>query len=336
MDMSNNATSEHFLVQVDRLVDWAPLGPLIDAIGARVQAEVPPATVKMLLLSRWYGMSEAALLEACQDRISFRRFLGLPLSDTSKDARLAEAFRRHATRAPVEAQNLIHAIEAQLLAKGFSIRSGMWAEAAVVRTASAKGEESTSLTESTLFQPGEIVNPMKKGEAAVQPTSLNSEPEYPVLSDTTLFQPGEIADLIKKGEAAMVRGGAMMAVTTNPPYNTGSVTLTPPVGTASVPVHAVIEWPWGDTTQITERLNIGRQVGFSPLASELHSYTHVSRKHAELMVCPEGVWVRDLHSRNGTFVDDERLPPGQGFLVDTDARIRFGPYCAVMFKLKQD
>ena len=49
----------------------------------------------------------------------------------------------------------------------------------------------------------------------------------------------------------------------------------------------------------------------------------------------EGVWVRDLHSRNGTFVDDERLPPGQGFLVDTDARIRFGPYCAVMFKLKQ-
>jgi FHA domain/Transposase domain (DUF772) len=336
MDMSNNATSEHFLVQVDRLVDWAPLGPLIDAIGARVKAEVPPATVKMLLISRWYGMGEAALLEACQDRISFRRFLGLPLSDTSNDARLAEAFRRHATRAPVEAQNLIHAIEAQLLAKGFSIKSGIWADAAVVPTASARAGEPTSWTETALFQPGKSADQIKKGEAAVEPMSLNSEPDYPVLSDTTLFQPGEVADLIKKGEAAMVRGGAMMAVTTNPPYNTDSVALTPPAGAPSAPVHAVIEWPWGVTTQITERLNIGRQAGFSPLTPELSAYTHVSRKHAELMVCPEGVWVRDLHSRNGTFVDDERLPPGQGFLVDTDARIRFGPYCAVMFKLKHN
>lgn len=297
MDMSNNATSEHFLVQVDRLVDWAPLLPLIDAIGVRVHAQVLPATVKMLLLSRWYGMSEAALLEACQDRISFRRFLGLPLSDTSNDARLAEAFRRHATQAPMEAQNLIHAIEAQLLAKGFSIRPGMSAEAAVVSMSS------------------------------------NSGPEYPVLSDTTMFQPAEIADLIKKGEAAMVRGGAIMSVSTNPPYGTGSVTLTPPAGTAAARLQAVIEWPWGATTELTERLNIGRQVGFSPFAPELEPYTHVSRKHAELMACPEGVWVRDLSSRNGTFVDDERLPPGQGFLADTDARIRFGPYCVVMLKL---
>lgn len=334
MDMSNNATSEHFLVRVDRLVDWAPLGPLIDAIGARVQADVPPATVKMLLLSRWYGMSDAVLLEACQDRISFRRFLGLPLSDTSNDARLAEAFRRHAKQAPMEAQNLIHAIEAQLLTKGFSIRPGMWAEAVVVPTASVTGGEPTGLTETALFQRGETADLIKKGEGAVVPMSLNSEPEYPILSDTALFQPGEIADLIKKGEAAMVRGGAMMAVSTNPPYSTGSVTLTPPAGSVPTPVVPVIEWPWGATTELTERLNIGRQVGFSPFAPELYSYTHVSRKHAELMVCPEGVWVRDLHSRNGTFVDDERLPPGQGFLVDTDARIRFGPYCVVMFKLR--
>ena len=42
-----------------------------------------------------------------------------------------------------------------------------------------------------------------------------------------------------------------------------------------------------------------------------------------LTVCPEGLWVRDLGSRNGTFVDEEALPDGQACLVDSDARIRF-------------
>ena len=83
-----------------------------------MRAEVPPAAVKMLLLARWYGLAETALLEACQDRLSFRRFLDLPLEDDGVgDARLAEIYRRQVTQAPVEAQNVIHAIETQLLAK---------------------------------------------------------------------------------------------------------------------------------------------------------------------------------------------------------------------------
>ena len=39
----------------------------------------------MLLLARWYGLAETALLEACQDRLSFRKFLGLPLEDDGAD-----------------------------------------------------------------------------------------------------------------------------------------------------------------------------------------------------------------------------------------------------------
>jgi FHA domain/Transposase domain (DUF772) len=300
MDMFSKATAEHFLAKVERLIDWAALVRFVDAIGARMQAEVPPAPLKMLLLSRWYGLSEAALLEACQDRISFRRFLGLSLSDTSNDARLAEAYRRHATQAPLEVQNLVHAIEAQLLAKGYTIRPGMWSDAAVVQMTSS------------------------------------SENEYPILHDTAMFHPGEIADLIKQGEALLVRSGARMVSTTDPPYNTGPVVLTPPVGNEASPLIAVIDWPWGTTTELSDRLNIGRQLGFSPFASELAPYTHVSRRHAELMVCPEGVWVRDLRSHNGTFVDGERLVPNQGFLVETDASIRFGPYCVLMLKLKRD
>lgn len=301
MDMSTKANSEHFLAQVDRLIDWARLAPLLQVISARVQGDAPPAAARMLLLAHWYGMSEGALLEACQDRLSFRRFLGLPPANGADGARLAEVFQ--ATHAAVETQNLIHAIEAQLLARGFAIKPGMSAEAQVVAV------------------------PAGPIAAGTGPAVENR-----ALHETTFFQPGEIADLLKQGESVLVRGGARAS--TSPSYNTGSLALVPLAELETAPLQAVIEWPWGVTTELTERLNIGRDHPFCPFAGELYPYTHVSRRHAELTACSEGVWVRDLRSRNGTFVNDEELPKGQAYLVDTDARIRFGPYCVVLLKLK--
>lgn len=291
MDMSNHATSEHFLTQVDRLIDWAALAALMRAISVRVHADVPLAALKMLLLARWYGMSEPALLEACQDRMSFRRFLGLSLTDSRDDARHAEAFRRNVTHAPMEAQKLIHAIEAQLLAKGFTIKAGMWAEATVV--------------------------PMSS-DAVLKDTGVN---------ETTFFHPGEMAKLRQQGEGAVAE---------NPPHLSGAGESQPPPGHESVPMQGVVEWPWGATTVLTERLklNIGREFGFCPFAQELQSYRHMSRRHAELMVCGAGVWVRDLNSHNHTFVNDEEVPPGQAYLVDSDSRIRFGPNLVILLKLQ--
>lgn len=105
----------------------------------------------------------------------------------------------------------------------------------------------------------------------------------------------------------------------------------PPV--SSHDVRAILEWPWGQRTRLTEHLNIGRDYQFSPLAKDLTPYTHVSRKHAELLVYGDGVWVRDLGSRNGTYVNDEEVPKGQAYLIDSDSIIRFGPLLAVALKL---
>jgi hypothetical protein len=296
VDLSVNATSEHFLEQVDRLIDWAALAPLIQAIDASSRAEVSPAAAKMLLLARWYGMSEAALLEACQDRLSFRKFLGLPLADGPGEARLVDAYRRHGLRAPIEVQCLLDAIEAQLLAKGVAIRPGMGMEAAIVLLSS---------------------------DAAVSGRGTH---------ETSFFQPGEIAELLKQGESALVRGATR--VSTHPPYGADSAVLTSPTERVSPTLQAAVEWPWGVTTELSGRLNIGRDHQFCPFASELQPYLHVSRKHAELTPCPEGVWVRDLRSRNGTFINDDKVPNGQAYLIDTEVRVRFGPYCVVQLKIK--
>jgi hypothetical protein len=294
--MSANATSEHFLAHIDRLIDWAALAPLIGAFGSGARPGAPLIVVKMLLLARWYGMGEVALLEACQDRISFRRFLGLPLGQSTEDAGLAEAYRRHALQSTIETQNLLHAIETQLETRGLAIRPGAGADAAIVASPS---------------------------DAAASGIGVN---------ETSFFQAGEIADLLRKGERSLVRGGARASTT--PSYATDPAVLTPPPRREIAPLRTVIEWPWGFATEIEGHLTIGREPGYCAFAPELAAYLHVSRKHAELTACPEGVWIRDLRSRNGTFVNDEQIPPGQAYLVDTDARLRFGPYCIVQLKIR--
>ena len=58
--------------------------------------------LKALLLQQWYGLSDADLEEAINDRVSFRRFLGLSLEAAAPDQttlcrfrnRVAEAGRR--------------------------------------------------------------------------------------------------------------------------------------------------------------------------------------------------------------------------------------------------
>ncbi len=296
MDMSNKTSSEQFLAHIDRLIEWKPLASLILAISTRVRADVPLPAVKMLLLARWYGMSETSLIDAFQDRISFRRFLGLPLNDFRDDVRLAEAFRRNVAQAPIETQALIHSIEMQLLWMGFTIKTGIWAEA--------------------------VVEQMVPSAA---PANID-------IVSATVFHPGEIAKLREQGGSVVARGGEKVAGYLAP--MTGPATLQPPAVCESELAHGVIEWPWGATTELKERLNIGRELGFCAFASELQSYPYVSRKHAELVACADGIWARDLHSHNGTFVNDQEVPRGQAFLADSDARLRCGPNLVILLKLK--
>jgi transposase, IS5 family len=47
---------------------------------------------KALLLQQWYALSDAALEEALNDRVSFRRFLGLSLEADARIIRRCAAF----------------------------------------------------------------------------------------------------------------------------------------------------------------------------------------------------------------------------------------------------
>src|SRR5260221_4552079 len=113
MDMSNKPTQEHLLDQIDTLIDWVALTPQMQAISTRTRSSLLLATVKMALLGRWYGLSGPLLREACQDRLSFRRFLGLTAQPDNAEA--IDSYCDDLEEVAAEMQDLINAVEAQLL-----------------------------------------------------------------------------------------------------------------------------------------------------------------------------------------------------------------------------
>ena len=151
--------------------------------------------------------------------------------------------------------------------------------------------------------------------------------------ETIFFPPGDLSKLGQPGgnapagedEPAAADAGQQPAATD------GSQ---PAVERVPVAPRCRLEWPWGATTMLDERLSIGREFGLCPCAQELQPYRHLSRRHAELQACVSGIWVRDLHSHYRTFVNDEEVPPGQAYLIDSDSRIRLGPNFVILLKLE--
>ena len=51
----------------------------------------------------------------------------------------------------------------------------------------------------------------------------------------------------------------------------------------------------------------------------------ISRHHCEILLADDGVYVRDLDSANGTYVNDERIDPLQNFPLQPQCRLKIGP-----------
>ncbi|NKJ44925.1 IS5 family transposase [Novosphingobium sp. SG916] len=73
--------------------------------------------LKALLLQQFYGLSDADLEEAINDRVSFRRFIGLPLEASSPDHTTLCRFRNRLVEAGLS-EKLFGEFSRQLEARG--------------------------------------------------------------------------------------------------------------------------------------------------------------------------------------------------------------------------
>ena len=83
---------------------------------------------------------------------------------------------------------------------------------------------------------------------------------------------------------------------------------------------AVLRSSMKDRLLVLPRMLVGR----SPACDLRLEERHVSGEHATISWTGEHWEIRDLGSRNGTFVNGERLQAGQGVEITTDVQIAFG------------
>jgi IS5 family transposase len=86
------------------------------------------------LLQQWYGLSDPGLEEALADRLSFRRFLGLSLSEPVPDHSTLWRFREQLAKSGL-AERAFALITTQIEKSGFVLKRGTLIDASLIRSA---------------------------------------------------------------------------------------------------------------------------------------------------------------------------------------------------------
>lgn len=76
------------------------------------------------------------------------------------------------------------------------------------------------------------------------------------------------------------------------------------------------------------------RIGRDPDATLVLSHSAVSRRHAEIVYDNGRFILRDVGSRNGTFVNGERLVPQRGYVLQPRDQVRFGSLLAFLFDVR--
>jgi transposase, IS5 family len=122
------------LDRIADLVDWGPLDALLDGVQSAPVGRPgygPLVLLRCALLQQWYGLSDPGLEEALNDRLSFRRFVGLSLSDPVPDHSTVSRFRKALVEQDL-GERLLREVNRQLAAKGLMLKRGTLVDASLV------------------------------------------------------------------------------------------------------------------------------------------------------------------------------------------------------------
>jgi len=143
--ISDVASRNARLARIDDLIDWsrveAVLAPIYDAPAG--QTSYPVLTLfKAQLLGQWYDLSDPALEAAIADRLSFRRFVGLPLDADVPDHSTLCRFRQELARRDL-AEAAFEAVLDQIAAHGLVVKQGTLMDATLVEARAGRPSYAT-------------------------------------------------------------------------------------------------------------------------------------------------------------------------------------------------
>ena len=139
------------LAQIEGSVRWYRFEKLLRRLrpdGAGRPPYDPLLMFKALLLQQWYALSDAELEEALNDRVSFRRFLGLGLEDDAPDHTTLCRFRNRLVEAGLT-ERLFAEFDKQMEERGLILKKGTMLDATLVAAATARPPLGTAPDEAT-------------------------------------------------------------------------------------------------------------------------------------------------------------------------------------------
>jgi len=139
------------LDRLDKAVAWAALVKPVAAMpeyrgGEKGGRPAWPALtmLKCVMLAKWFGLSDPQLEECLQDRLSFRRFVGLSLNDSTPDETTFVVFRRRLRESNLD-RRLFDDTLRQLERRGLLVKDGTLVDATIIEQARGeKREDGTS------------------------------------------------------------------------------------------------------------------------------------------------------------------------------------------------
>jgi IS5 family transposase len=128
------------LAEIHDLVDWGPFAGLLSGIhrADKGEASYPPLMMfKVVLLQRWYGLSDPAMEAALFDRMSFLGFVGLAAEDETPDHTTIWRFRQILAEDGL-IERLFAELTRQLEGRGVVVKQGTLIDASIVSSAARR------------------------------------------------------------------------------------------------------------------------------------------------------------------------------------------------------
>jgi len=149
--LGNNQKLNQRLDKINSLVDWKPFEQKLNRIYSSPSGRPSHPVLllfKCLLLQAWYNLSDYALEEMLDDRLSFRRFVGLSVSEQAPDHSVFSRFRDQLIQRGIHVQ-LFSELARQLEDRRLIIKNGTLVDATVIEAAAQKPDQKEDGTAGT-------------------------------------------------------------------------------------------------------------------------------------------------------------------------------------------
>ena len=188
------------LDRLDQVIDWEKFRPTLEKTfeglaqgpGGRPRYEVV-MMFKILVLQRYYHLSEEQTQYQIKDRLSFQKFLGLTLADAVADKNTIGDFKQRLIEAGVM-EKLFERFKGHLKDQGLIVQEGKTAEEWEDQAAKLRQKD----TDARWAKKGEEVHFGYKNHVKVDEKSKLIE-KYEV-TDASVHDSQKIEDLVEKGD----------------------------------------------------------------------------------------------------------------------------------------